>query len=113
LSKHGNFHKHSQVFPAATAPSAYPPSIHIGTLYEKTSARGVKYLVGRLGYARLTLLPGEPAADGTPTWRVLLEGAAKADRPSPAKRSPNRPPRDGPALSDDQIDDVWRDGLVP
>jgi hypothetical protein len=29
-------------------------------LYERTSARGTRYLIGRLGYARLIAFPGEP-----------------------------------------------------
>ncbi|HET6521096.1 MAG TPA: hypothetical protein VFG47_14930 [Geminicoccaceae bacterium] len=41
-------------------------------LYERTSARGTRYLIGRLGYARLLAFPGEPTEASTPTWDVFL-----------------------------------------
>ena len=58
--------------------AAFPPSIELARLYEKTSARGTRYMVGRLGLARITLLPGDTADDGTPTWRVLLQESTKS-----------------------------------
>src|SRR6516165_5556733 len=48
--------------PMTTA--AFPPSIELARLYEKTSARGTRYMVGRLDLARITLLPGDAAEDG-------------------------------------------------
>jgi hypothetical protein len=48
-------------------------------LYERTSARGTRYLIGRLGYARLIAFPGEPTEAGTPTWDVFLVEASPYD----------------------------------
>jgi hypothetical protein len=53
----------------------YGPSIQVVTVYEKTSTRGTRYPVGRLGQARITLLPGEPTEDGVATWKILLQEA--------------------------------------
>lgn len=113
--------------------SAFPPSVELTTLYEHVSARGTKYMLGRLGSARIVVLPGEPTEDGTRTWRVLLQerresaaAPAIADgRPEPAptpehrQRAPRRRPRphrelemaaaDRPLL-DDSIADLWPDG---
>jgi len=65
--------------------AAFPPSIELTRLYEKTSGRGTRYFVGRLGLARITLLPGEATEDGTATWRMLLQEAPKS--PATAGRS--------------------------
>ena len=59
----------------------FAPSIELARLYEHTSARGTRYLVGRLGYARVVLLPGEATEDGTPTWRLLMQEAPQQPRP--------------------------------
>jgi hypothetical protein len=66
------------------------------------SGKGNRYFVGRLGYARLTLLPGEPANDGSPTWRLLLQQAPpKADRSNAPRPAPKRH-----ELPDDRLDDL-------
>jgi hypothetical protein len=101
---------------------ALPPSIELARLYEKTSQRGTRYFVGRLGLAKLTLLPGEAAEDGTATWRLMLQEAPKrqgqTDRPvssSPRARSTRTKRRqtDGPVASapmpDDSVSDLWAD----
>jgi hypothetical protein len=104
--------------------AAFPPLVELTLLYEKTSARGTRYMVGRLGHARITLLPGVAAEDGTATWRMLLREASKSrgsvDRPrnssashprrgrpsSPSFAPPKRlaPVVDLPA---DRLDDIF------
>lgn len=109
--------------------TGYPPSIELARLYERTSARGTQYMLGRLGAARIVLLPGEPAEDGTATWRLLVQegadaadgsrlplAAPAADRPpvAPARRQrrpyptprPDQAAGDGPPL-DDPLGDLW------
>jgi hypothetical protein len=63
----------------------YPPSVELARLYERTSARRTRYMLGRLGGARIVLLPGEPTTDGTPTWRLLIQQRAGADRARPVE----------------------------
>jgi hypothetical protein len=114
--------------------AAFAPSFELTKLYEKVSARGTKYFVGRLGGARVTLLPSDPTEDGTPVWRLLVQEAAKAQTPadsatssstptsSSAPRSsarprtaaavkfyasPKQPRGSGPAMPDDRVDDLW------
>jgi hypothetical protein len=102
-----------------------PPSIELARLYEKTSQRGTRYFVGRLGLARITLLPGEAAEDGTATWRLLLREAPKsqastdrqagnASRPrSPgARRRQTAIPAAGAPMPNDTVTDLWA-GPVP
>lgn len=110
--------------------AGYPPSVELATLWERESARGTRYLTGYLGRARVTLLPGEPTAEGTPTWRLLIAAApprqgearpaggdaAPAGLPParprgayagrPADRPPVRP--DSVPLPDDPVDDIGR-----
>ena len=45
--------------------AGFAPSVELPRLYERTSARGTRYMVGRLDLARITLLPGDAAEDGT------------------------------------------------
>lgn len=57
---------------------SYGPSIHVARLFEKTSANGNPYFVGRWGGAKVALLKArEPAEDGTPVWNLLLSEAPK------------------------------------
>jgi len=101
--------------------SAFPPSIELTRLYERVSERGTRYLLGRLGAARIVLLPGDPTEDGTATWRLLLQERAQAtgqDSPQPGRRqrAPRRrlrgarqePVADLPLLNDG-VDDLWPD----
>jgi hypothetical protein len=69
---------------------AFPPSIELA---RKTSARGTRHMVGRLGLARITLLPGDSADYGSPAFG----------------QPPVRP--DSASLPDDGVDDLWR-GVV-
>lgn len=56
----------------------YAPSVQVARLFEKTSASGNKYFVGRWGGAKVTLLKArEPAEDGTSLWNLLLTEAPK------------------------------------
>jgi hypothetical protein len=99
--------------------SAYGTSVALARLYEKTSKRDTQYFVGHVGLARVTLLPGDPAEDGTQTWRILLQEAPKAaPTASPANSSPYRAPRarrqsvgaipDAGRVHDDPLEDLWR-----
>jgi hypothetical protein len=99
--------------------STFSPSIEVARLYEKISQRGTRYFVGRLGLARITLLPGDAAEDGTAIWRMLLQEAPKSkgstDRPaSNSSRSRSlgarrrvAGPVTGTPMHDDQIADLW------
>lgn len=55
--------------------SSYPLDRADPDFYKWESARGTRYITGRLGGAKLTLLPGEPTEDGAPTWRLLIASA--------------------------------------
>jgi hypothetical protein len=108
--------------------SAFPPSVELVTLYEHVSSRGTRYMLGRLGSARIVVLPGDAMPDGTATWRVLIqerrESAAPtiandkaAPQPKPSRAPRRRPhPRlaaDHPANAEplnDPVDDLWREG---
>jgi hypothetical protein len=46
--------------------------IRLAKLYERVSARGNRYLIGRLGLAKVVMFQGEPTEDGTPTWDVYV-----------------------------------------
>jgi hypothetical protein len=97
----------------------YPPSIELTRFYEKTSQRGTKYFVGRLGLAKVVLLPSDEAADGTPVWRLLVQEPTpkQADEklaPSQPRRSLYQLPAAGGGkaepIPDDPVDDLWRRG---
>jgi hypothetical protein len=98
----------------------FPPSIELARLYEKTSQRGTRYFVGRLGLAKITLLPGEATEDGTATWRMLLQEAPKsqastdrqasnASRPRSPGTTRDKPPAlfVGAPMPDDSVTDLW------
>lgn len=96
----------------------FPPSIELARLYEKTSQRGTRYFVGRLGLARITLLPGEAAEDGTATWRLLLQEAPKAstNRQAGNASRPRSPgtrrrqaaiPAAGAPMPNNSVTDLW------
>jgi hypothetical protein len=93
--------------------SAPAPKVLLMTLWERTSARGTRYLSGFLGKAKLIGFKGEPTADGTPTWNLFVqeqEPKAEAERkPSPRPAKPQQPERqpDDPFYSD-AIDDIGR-----
>jgi hypothetical protein len=104
--------------PASRRRSNYPPSIELATLYERVSARGTRYLLGRLGAARIVILPADATPDGVQTWRLLVQERADdraALTPSAARqrRRPSPSPRvvragAAPAI-DDPLGDLWSD----
>jgi hypothetical protein len=75
--------------------TGFLPSIDLTRVYEKVSQRGTRYFVGRLGHARITLLPGVAAEDRTATWRMLLQEASKSPASVARQRtsSPSRSSR--------------------
>jgi hypothetical protein len=95
--------------------------LEITTLFERTSRNGRTYLTGRLGQAKMVILPGDKTADGQPTWRVMIgqpTPASAAIKPQqrsgrPAARKPAAPRTSGPPLRNDPLDDLWRDGGAP
>jgi hypothetical protein len=105
--------------------AAFSPSFELMRLFEKVSARGTRYMVGRLGGARVTLLPGELTEEGTPTWRLLLQEAPQKS-PATTERSPSAslrarssyPRRQRPVaapgsvspMPNDSVADLWADG---
>jgi hypothetical protein len=104
------------------AMSTFPPSVEVCRLFERVSAKGTNYIAGRLGRARISLLPGAPAEDGTPTWRLLVSQAPEHDvsadnrpvmaarkRPAPAPYQLERPRASSDQLPSDPLDDLWRD----
>jgi len=56
--------------------SKFPPSVTACRLYERTSAKGNRYMSGRWGQMRVTLLPTKEAdKDGHPIWEMRLAQA--------------------------------------
>jgi hypothetical protein len=54
----------------------YGPNIQFARLFEKTSANGNQYFVGRWGGAKVALLKArEPAEDGAIVWNLVLSEA--------------------------------------
>ncbi len=47
--------------------------IRLATLYEKTSTRGNRYFVGRLGAARIMLFEDKFADGDDPAWHLCLQ----------------------------------------
>ncbi len=75
--------------------SDYGPSILLATLYERTSAKGTRYFTGRLGAAKVAILPSKDKADdGTPDMAPdgHSEAPAKQDRPSDAAKAASQAP---------------------
>lgn len=83
-------------------------------MYERVSARGTRYLIGRFGLAKIVILPNEMLEDGTATWRILVQQAGPAETPPPRPRPPTRKIRrdfaSGPPMPDDPVSDLWREG---
>jgi hypothetical protein len=103
----------------------FPQSVELGLLYERVGKGGTKYICGRLGRARISLLPGPPIADGTPTWRLSLQQAPEPGNnnsvpPAPPRKPPPASPRlrrknlatsrasdNGRTLANDDVSDLW------
>ena len=90
--------------------------VKLGRLYEKTSQKGTRYFVGRLGAARVLLFQSrETAGDGGAIWDLYLQEVedtrlrpAQGELPTrrPARSQPERPANDGGPFHDDPLDDV-------
>ena len=90
--------------------------VKLGRLYEKTSAKGTRYFVGRLGAARVLLFQSrETADDGDPVWDLYLQEvedtrprpvASEMPARRPARSRSERPADDGQPFHDDLLDDV-------
>ena len=46
--------------------------IRLAKFYERVSAGGTRYMVGRFALAKVVLFQGEPTDDGTPTWDAYV-----------------------------------------
>lgn len=80
-------------------------------LWERTSAKGNTYFVGRWGGVKVLILPNRDREnDDDPTHLLFIAEAAERPRNAPAARpSPRKPPERGGADSpDDDIADLWR-----
>ena len=103
---------------------SYGPSIELCRLWSKTSKSGKQYLVGRLGGAKIVILPRDPETEGGPDHVVLLQEPSQRQQPRseepaqahpeppaddrmrrPAYAAPRRPRRDEPRgqLVDDAV----------
>ena len=90
--------------------------VKLGRLYEKTSAKGTRYFVGRLGLARVLMFPSRETADnGDPMWDLYLQEvedprprpvAGEMPTRRPARARPETPADDGEPFHDDPLDDV-------
>jgi hypothetical protein len=103
-----------------SAPSA--PMLKAAKLWEKTSAKGNTYFVGRLGGVRILILENRGRGnEGEADWHLFFIDGEKresaeasgtpqrsfARRPYPAKRQARPPVRpDSVALPDDPVDDI-------
>jgi hypothetical protein len=102
--------------------NTFAPTVEITRVYEKVSKNGNRYLVGRLGKARILLFEAERTNDGTPTWTVWIQAdlqPAAQNKPAPSSagraprqgtlfKAPGAKPARGPALPDDRVDNLWR-----
>lgn len=61
--------------------NAYPPSVNVGRLYERTSSKGNVYLTGFFGTMKITALKSKDAdAEGNPIWNLMIAAAPSRDR---------------------------------
>ena len=92
--------------------------IRLCRLYEKQSARGTRYFVGRLGAARLLLFQSrEIADDGGAIWDLFVQeledkrpdarpARSSGEQPFAKSDRPSRLPSHQEARPDDPLDDV-------
>ncbi len=72
------------------------PLVKLAGLWERTSASGAKYLVGRIGGARVLILANRNRqGDGDPTHHLCIAEAQEKPRPASAMAGPSQalPPR--------------------
>jgi hypothetical protein len=96
------------------------PMLQAARLWEKTSAAGNVYLVGRLGGVRVLILRNRAAGtEGEPDWNLFFvdgsdkprQAASESGKPTSGSHrglyaAPRRP-GSGPDLPDDGINDLW------
>jgi hypothetical protein len=95
--------------------------VEICSVYDKVSKNGNRYLVVRLGKARILLFEADPTADGTPVWSVFLQAdpspvgqkntssnVGRAPRQHPLLQKPAAKPVIRGDLPDDDVADLWR-----
>ena len=64
--------------------SDFPTSIKLCRLFEKTSATGNTYFIGRLGVAKIVMLKSRELGDnGDPQWDVLIQEQSETSRKTP------------------------------
>jgi hypothetical protein len=96
--------------------SAYGPSINACRLWEKVSAKGTRYLTGRLGGLRVTILPNTRPAEGDDSTHSLMIGeasAAKKPAPTNGRQAPPPPGRFGDNAPDRKQIRLIEDDQVP
>jgi hypothetical protein len=54
------------------------PNIPLATVYQRTARDGRTYLVGRVGNAKLLIVPTEQRSRGDRVWQVLVTEGAHA-----------------------------------
>jgi hypothetical protein len=105
------------------------PMLLAAKLWEKVSAKGNRYFIGRLGGVRILILENRSrGAEGEPDWQLFFCDGEKRENShaeTPAAREPRRrapyPPRQAVArppiqpdqpgiMADDRIDDIGREG---
>ena len=60
----------------------------LARLYEKTSARGHRYFVGRLGAARVAMFIDERAEGGDPVWELFVQDGGPQEGKATTSREP-------------------------
>jgi hypothetical protein len=48
------------------------PHVALGQVFERVNKRGEKYLVGRLGIAKLLIVPSGEVSRGEAIWKIFL-----------------------------------------
>jgi hypothetical protein len=55
-----------------TAPNPKIPHVALGQVFERVNGKGQRYLVGRLGIAKLLIVPSGEVSRGEAVWKVFL-----------------------------------------
>jgi hypothetical protein len=76
----------------------FPPSITAARLYERVSAKGRAYIVGRLGGVKIAVLKtDETDGEGHPIWELKFSAApATRAKDRPAAADSSRPDHQAP-----------------
>jgi hypothetical protein len=62
-----------------TGPNPRIPHVALGQLFERVNKRGQRYLTGRLGIAKLLIVPSGEISRGERVWKVFLGEGLYAD----------------------------------